>query len=74
MLAPEEVYKSAGIVKGESELTPEERKRRRAQKKRKRKGFYFVTFHHFLFAGQGLSIISKGKIALALFVNHFKCM
>lgn len=38
MLAPEEVYKSAGLVKGESELTPEERKRRRAQKKRKRKG------------------------------------
>lgn len=38
MLAPEEVYKGEGIIKGESELTPEERKRRRAQKKRKRKG------------------------------------
>ena len=38
MLAPEEVYKSAGIVKGEGELTPDERKRRRAAKKRKRKG------------------------------------
>ncbi|KAG0565406.1 hypothetical protein KC19_8G187700 [Ceratodon purpureus] len=39
MLAPEEVYKNAGgLIKGESELLPEERQRRRAQKKRKRKG------------------------------------
>lgn len=63
MLAPEEVYKSAGLVKGESELTPEERKRRRAQKKRKRKGPLRPM----------PSIIFKGKIPLALFSQLFVC-
>ncbi|KAL2607436.1 hypothetical protein R1flu_026009 [Riccia fluitans] len=38
LLAPEEVFKGEDGLKGEAELSPEERKRRRAQKKRKRKG------------------------------------
>lgn len=85
MLAPEEVYKSAGLVKGESELTPEERKRRRAQKKRKRKGpichleLFFITvsmpvlWMDLLILSNISSIISEGKIALALLCQSL-CM
>ena len=79
MLAPEEVYKSAGLVKGESELTPEERKRRRAQKKRKRKGLTchlnVLYFSMCIRSQDGSSwsltisfIIPTWKIAFTLFV------
>jgi hypothetical protein len=81
MLAPEEVYKSAGLVKGESELTPEERKRRRAQKKRKRKGLIchlnLVFFSMCIRSQDGSSwsltisfIIPTWKIAFTLFVDY----
>ncbi|CAM6085449.1 unnamed protein product [Calypogeia fissa] len=38
MLAPKEIFVGEDAIKGEGELTPDDRKRRRAQKKRKRKG------------------------------------
>jgi len=74
MLAPEEVYKSAGLVKGESELTPEERKRRRAQKKRKRKGpiYHFLSF--LICSSRYRPSFLKGRLHWHCFVNHLYAM